>query len=331
MTAYKYQTKKGIRWEYLTNYVDYDGQKRQKHQQGFKTKKEALEAERVFLTTKKFDNDTPLRAMIPFYTKRLKRENTLINMKTLFNLAEPLLDLPIASITEEKVRDLFDGYSWNPRSYNGYATRFCSFYNFSAKRCGVPTRLSIHVPAPKREYQIYTLEEYKLFSSYLDQVGKVFFDLLFFTGIRKGEALALTKQDISDVVSITKSRSSSGTIGSPKTVSSIRKIALPAFLKEELDEYMKALPTDQLFPLTEVAFYHRQKKAEKLSGLHHIRLHDFRHSHASFLIAQNVNIADIARRLGHANIGVTLSVYSHLYKNNDSTIASLLDFAVRNP
>lgn len=331
MTAYKYQTKKGTRWEYLTNYVDYDGKKRQKHQQGFKTKKEALEAERVFLTTKRFDTNTPLRAMIDLYRKRIKKASSLYAFNYLLNTVEPLLDTPIADLTEERISDFIHSLDVRPGTQKSYARLFCTFVNYSAKICNIPQKVSVSVSVPRREYQIYTLEEYLEFSSHLERVPKLFFDLLFFTGMRKGEVLALTKEDVSDTISVTKTKDIKGNITPPKTVSSNRRIALPAFLKEELDEYMTDLNGDELFPVSINYFYHHQKKAEQLSGLHHIRIHDFRHSHASFLIANNVNVADISRRLGHADIGTTLSVYSHLYKNNESTIANLIEKSVRNP
>lgn len=330
MTAYKYQTKKGIRWEYLTNYVDFDGKKRQKHQQGFKTKKEALEAERVFLTTKKFDHDTPLRAMIPIYSKRFSAYNSIRGFNVMLKVFDSFLDKPIASISQEEVEEFLKEMDVKPSTKSIYGARFSRFYNFSAKRCAVPQVMSLKTKTPRRDYQIYTLEQYTLFSSYLDTVSKVFFDLLYFTGIRKGEALALKKSDISDTVSITKTRDESGT-HAPKTPNSVRKVALPDFLKDELEDYMSRLYGDDLFPVNYAYFKPKQKKAEQAAGLPHIRIHDFRHSHASWLISMNINVADISHRLGHASIQTTLNIYSHLYQDKDKDIANMIQKSVKNP
>lgn len=63
------------------------------------------------------------------------------------------------------------------------------------------------------------------------------------------------------------------------------------------------------------------KYSEK-SGLQKIRIHDFRHSHASLLINSGVNIVAVSRRLGHENISTTLKTYTHLM---DNTKQQLLD------
>ena len=51
----------------------------------------------------------------------------------------------------------------------------------------------------------------------------------------------------------------------------------------------------------------------EVAGLKRIRIHDFRHSHASVLANAGINIQEIARRLGHAKIEETLNTYSHMY------------------
>ncbi|MDD3232461.1 MAG: tyrosine-type recombinase/integrase, partial [Clostridia bacterium] len=46
------------------------------------------------------------------------------------------------------------------------------------------------------------------------------------------------------------------------------------------------------------------------------KVHDFRHSHASFLISKNVPIVVISKRLGHSNITETLNTYTHMFPND---------------
>ena len=67
------------------------------------------------------------------------------------------------------------------------------------------------------------------------------------------------------------------------------------------------------------------RKDARTAGVKEIRLHDLRHSHASLLINNNVNIKAVSDRLGHEDIQTTLNVYSHLYENQQSNIADLLD------
>jgi Phage integrase family len=48
-------------------------------------------------------------------------------------------------------------------------------------------------------------------------------------------------------------------------------------------------------------------------GKPRLRFHDLRHTFASLLIAQNVNVAFVSRQLGHASVSTTLNVYTHLF------------------
>ena len=60
------------------------------------------------------------------------------------------------------------------------------------------------------------------------------------------------------------------------------------------------------------------------AGLKTIRIHDFRHSHATYLIHAEVLITEISRRLGHAKIDITLNTYCHLYpQQEEKAIAAL--------
>jgi integrase len=61
------------------------------------------------------------------------------------------------------------------------------------------------------------------------------------------------------------------------------------------------------------------------------RLHDLRHGHASLLLAQNVHPKVVAERLGHANIGITLNIYSHLLPNLQTDAVQKLDLALAGP
>ncbi|MBR5340655.1 MAG: tyrosine-type recombinase/integrase [Erysipelotrichaceae bacterium] len=50
----------------------------------------------------------------------------------------------------------------------------------------------------------------------------------------------------------------------------------------------------------------------KESGVKRIRIHDFRHSHATNLINDGVNIVAVSKRLGHSDITQTFNTYTHL-------------------
>jgi integrase len=56
-----------------------------------------------------------------------------------------------------------------------------------------------------------------------------------------------------------------------------------------------------------------------------IRFHDLRHTHATHLLAQGVNIKVISERLGHSNIKVTLDTYSHVLPTMQDEAAKAID------
>lgn len=69
---------------------------------------------------------------------------------------------------------------------------------------------------------------------------------------------------------------------------------------------------------------HNRRFAE-LAGVKKIRIHDFRHSHASLLANAGINIQEVARRLGHSRIEMTWNTYSHLYPKEEERAIKVLD------
>jgi integrase len=67
------------------------------------------------------------------------------------------------------------------------------------------------------------------------------------------------------------------------------------------------------------------KKAMAASGVKQIRVHDLRHSHASVLLNNGVNILAVSKRLGHSSIKTTLEVYAHLMKESDDAMIEAIE------
>lgn len=61
------------------------------------------------------------------------------------------------------------------------------------------------------------------------------------------------------------------------------------------------------------------------AGVKKIRLHDLRHSHASFLFNNRIDIITISKRLGHEEVQTTLETYTHLYKKANTELKNLLN------
>jgi integrase len=185
--------------------------------------------------------------------------------------------------------------------------------------------------------RFWTHDDFSRFIACVDRwPARVGFELLYWTGMRIGELLALTAQDFDfshGVVSITKNYqriSGEGIITEPKTKKGKRSVPVPAAVIEAVREYIPRLydydPGDRLFPFTKDYFHRAIRKGCKASGVELIRLHDLRHSHALLLIEMSVPILLVSERLGHEDVETTLRTYGHLYPNrHDDTVARLND------
>ena len=186
------------------------------------------------------------------------------------------------------------------------------------------------------EMQFWTLEEYQRFSYAIMDKPVAFFayQMLFWGGLRIGELTALTVQDFSfskRTVTISKSLQRierKNVITEPKTPKGKRIIALPQFLCEEMQEYINMLynaePTDRIFQITKSFLHHEMDRGSKKSGVKRIRVHDLRHSHVSHLIQLGFNAVEIADRLGHSGIDITLR-YAHMFPTKQVEMAERLN------
>lgn len=179
----------------------------------------------------------------------------------------------------------------------------------------------------KKRKDFYTLKEFKLFISCMtNEVYKQFFNFMFFTGTRPGEAMALRFSDlVNDTISINKTISEHGKreIGTPKTSSSYREIIIDKKLHNDLlklkNRYINQY-NDTTFdyfifggkkPLSPTTINRYKEDACKKANLRPITLHQFRHSHATLLLNKGLSIHVISERLGHSKVSTTYDVYTH--------------------
>ena len=80
-----------------------------------------------------------------------------------------------------------------------------------------------------------------------------------------------------------------------------------------------------IYPLRETTIQIKKNKYCDLAGLKRIRIHDFRHSCASFLINNGASIVLVSKYLGHSKISMTLDTYTHFYKNQLEDIRDMID------
>ncbi|MBK3497073.1 tyrosine-type recombinase/integrase [Viridibacillus sp. YIM B01967] len=70
------------------------------------------------------------------------------------------------------------------------------------------------------------------------------------------------------------------------------------------------------------------KRLIRASNVTSIRFHDLRHTHASILLSEGVDIVKVAHRLGHSNPKITLETYAHLIPNQDNEVADIFHYAL---
>ena len=160
------------------------------------------------------------------------------------------------------------------------------------------------------------------------------FEMLYWCGVREGELLALTPGDFDfekQTVTISKSYQrikGKDVITDPKTPKSNRVIQMPAFLCEEMRDYIKSLygvkPTDRIFTVTKSYLHREMDRGAKEAGVKRIRIHDLRHSHISLLIDMGFTALAIADRVGHESIDITYR-YAHLFPTRQAEMADKLD------
>ena len=218
--------------------------------------------------------------------------------------------------------------------------------------------LKVSLPqSKKKEKRALTTEEKLLIEkSKLTQKERVFVDLLYYTGVRRGEALALTVKDIDFInrkliinKNLVLKDSQSDIKNSPKTDAGNRLIPLPTKLLSELKEYLANVSSIYLFTkqngelMTKSSFrrfwdnildkmniaaggdkFSRSETAIRLVSKD-ITPHIFRHTYATNLYYADIDVKTAQRLLGHSNIQITLEIYTHLNNSNISTASDILN------
>lgn len=170
----------------------------------------------------------------------------------------------------------------------------------------------------------------------------VFFAIAYYTGLRKGEINALKWSDIEGNIlnvrrSVTQKVKGEGIVETPpKNKTSYRTLQIPLPLLDILrEQYNRCLTIEGFCDnfrvcggeqcLSDTAIENRNTLFARKADLPHIRIHDFRHSHASLLANEGINIQEIARRLGHSKIEQTWNTYAHLYPREEERAIQVLN------
>jgi len=349
-----YKDEDGKRWRAVYRVRLRDGSSKQKSKRGFRTKKEAeefiIQQQKAMKTDLGMTVETFINEKYMPDIKAKVKERTYMTKEHM--IRTHILNAPIAKMGMNAVKaqdiiawqnDILNkGYSdcYNRTLNNQIVAIFLhavNFYDLEKSPCKGIKKIG-KADAEKQVIRYWTKEEFDQFIGSIDKETDRMYHLLFgiqyYCGFRIGETLALTKADINHTeksIFISKTydrRVRRDIVTSPKTKNSMRKVFLPDALFEELEAYLDTLyelPDDErIFPIIIRAVetkMHRQMKKAGITNI--IRLHDMRHSCASFYLSNGADMYAIQRLLGHASIEETIHTYSHFSPEQDRQIANL--------
>ena len=349
-----YKEKATGTWRVIYRFTDWNGEKKQTQKRGFKTKREAQQWEHEAMLQKNQSIDMKFSSFYELYQadRQPRIKDSTWQTKEHIVRTKILPYFGKRKINEITTKDVIN---WQNelmayRDGNGKAysmdyiktvhAQLSAIFNHAMKYYRLqqnPARDAGNAGKEiKKEMNFWTKEEYLKFAdAVMDKpVSYYAFEMLYWTGIREGEMLALTPADFdfeNQILSIDKTfyrKNGQDVITDPKTKKSNRKVKMPAFLCEEMKDYLemnyKVNPDERIFPVTKSYITHEMERGCKLSGVKQIRVHDIRHSHVSLLINMGFSALAIGERVGHETEKITYR-YAHLFPTVQTEMAERLD------
>lgn len=335
-----YKDEKTKKFYFSVRYKDTFGQNKRKVKRGFERKKDAKLAEAEFVQKVKYGYSDSQTFETIFYD-RLKSANlsrSSIEKRTMeYNLyiKDRFGNLPIGKITTEQCRELRNNilhdYDLSLSTARSVWAGFKAVMNYALKYYKLmynPTLPVEPIPRAKARVDYITRETFDAQVENMEnETFKNLTKLLFYSGLRVGEALALKWSDYDEnkgELNINKTlnlqhREIKNTV---KTDSSAGIVPLPNHIRQMLNEmyedkrkHIKYF-NDELFifgnyeTINYATYVFNFKKV-----FPNIRVHTLRHSYATYLINNGVDMYVLMELMRHSNITETIQTYSHLYTN----------------
>ncbi|MFG5465326.1 tyrosine-type recombinase/integrase [Enterococcus faecalis] len=341
-----------------------DGKKIQKYRSGFKTKREAKQAySRIILdkpdmVQQEQEEEDELsfkqyveEIFLPWYQSQVKDRTYDNRVSTIKKHLSYFYRYAVSEIEPIHVQ------LWQSKLFKSLSATYIrnvqGIFSIAMDRAVIlglaeqnPSKIVGNVKKQKTKIDFWTKEEFEQVLSviYKEDYYQHFLYLslwfLFMTGMRIGEATAVQWEDIefdTGVLSVTKTlyykNLSYYEFVEPKTKASIRHIVLDEDTLKELKEWQQrqrsVVKTGFVMsyngqPTQKHTISRAITRYAELAGVHRIRTHALRHSHASLLIQMGENPLIIKDRLGHEDIETTLGTYGHLYPNSNFEVATKL-------
>ena len=356
------KTKDGRSWYFKVYYNDLSGNRKQYKSKKYVSKKDAQDSERLFLislTDKVDNNNLTIHELLLLYMD-FQKDRVKITTYQNYNKYKEKIEL----IGKIKIIDynltIFNNWK-NEINKRDYSTRYknniykvlrellnhaIKYYNYNCLIPIINKMTGFNNPNElKKEMNFYTYEEFIKFIDQEEELKyKTYFEMLYYCGLRRSEANALTWEDINfrdKTINInknisTKIKGQQYVIIPPKTKSSYRTLPMPNILYNDMKELYKYYSKYSNFtktwfvfggslPLADSTITKHKDNCCKKSNLKNIRIHDLRHSCASLLISNGASISLVAKYLGHSNLSTTLNVYTHLFKNEFNDIMEVIN------
>ena len=305
MAAYK-DEQRGT-WYVSFHYYDWTGKNCRKVKRGFKTKREATEWEHHFRMKEAADLDMTFGEFVQAYTRDMKpklKHNTWLTKEHILRTKllpyfenKKMCDIRAKDIIQWQNEQISyrdeKGKPYAPTYLKTLQSELSALFNHAVRFYELKSNPVVKAgPLGKgkaEEMLFWTKEEYLKFIEAVKDKPYSYqaFQILYWCGLRVGELLALTPQDIdfdNKVIRITKSYQrleGKDVVTDPKTPKSKRNVSMPDFLCEELKEYLGRLygllPTDRIFHLTKSFLHHEMTRGAGKAGVKRIRIHDLRH------------------------------------------------------
>ena len=349
-----YKEPKTNTWRVIYRYTDWKGERKQSQKRGFPTKREALAWEQEQKNRANADLDMTFESFVALYTADMKgriKENTwgtkehIIRTKLVPYFGKrKMCDIHSKEVIawQSEMLGYKDekGKPYSPVYLKTLHNQLSAIFNHAVRHYNLKANPAAQAgnmgKAKGREMLFWTKAEYLKFAeAMMDKpVSYYAFEMLYWCGVRESELLALTPADFDfekQTVSISKSYQrikGQDVITAPKTPKSNRVIQMPAFLCDEMRDYIKSLyavePTDRIFTVTKSYLHREMDRGAKEAGVKRIRIHDLRHSHISLLIDMGFTALAIADRVGHESIDITYR-YAHLFPTRQAEMADKLN------
>ena len=256
-----------------------------------------------------------------------------------FRRLNQIRPIDILHLSESKSRDLSFGY------WKNCFNLLSAIYRYGEKYHNIVNiMIKVDRPrnnSPKKQMSFWTPEQFGRFIAKVDSPDyALFFKLLYLLGCRRGELQALQWRDLDfdeckvHLCHTITRRTEIGTwnMTDPKTFGSDRYVKISQRQMDMLrDRYNNHDHAPEAFvfggdrPWTDNTINRVFHAASDKAGLPKIRVHDLRHSCASYLISQGIDIVAVSRRLGHSSVTQTLNTYSHMMKSAEDRSVGVLD------